>query len=161
MAQPGAALNLNDVASELGMTRQTVSLYLDYLEKSFLIIKLYNYSKNQRTSEKKLKKYYPTILPPELLTKDELGSILETAVVIHTKAKFFWRDARKNEVDIIDTKQDVLPIEVKSGKIETKGISAFMKKFKIDKGYIITIDEQKSPLPKSITLIPAYEFLSK
>lgn len=157
LSQPGAILNLDDLASELGMTRQTTSLYLDYLEKSFLIVKLYNYSKNQRTSEKKLKKYYPTIIPPDLFAKDDWAKILETIIVLQTKAQFFWRDARKNEVDIIDTRKGVRPIEIKSGKIDSKGLLAFMKKFKTNEALIITLNQESQQ--DNIKIVPAYKFL--
>lgn len=52
MADPGEIISLNDLAGELGVTRQTVSSYLDYLEKSFMIRKLYNFSGSVRKSSR-------------------------------------------------------------------------------------------------------------
>src|SRR3989344_3189107 len=50
-------LNLKPV----GLSRRVVSLYIGYLENSFLIKKIFNFSRNQRKTARKLKKYYPTI----------------------------------------------------------------------------------------------------
>ncbi|NYZ76968.1 ATP-binding protein, partial [Candidatus Micrarchaeota archaeon] len=60
---PGLLIDKNNLANTLGVFRTTVSKYLFYLESSFLIKGLYNYSRNASTSEKKLKKYYPGFSP--------------------------------------------------------------------------------------------------
>lgn len=58
-SQPGFIIEYNSLAQELGRNRVTISNYFYYLEQAFLIKKLYNYSPNLLTSEKKLKKVYP------------------------------------------------------------------------------------------------------
>ena len=52
---PGQIIEISDLAKELKISRQTVSNYLSYLEESFLIRKLYNFSNNKRKIERKLK----------------------------------------------------------------------------------------------------------
>lgn len=156
---PGQILNLDDLSSDLSISRQTISTYLDYLEKSFLIRKLYNFSRNPRKTQRKLKKYYPTIILPEIIEKHELfGKVFETAIVLQSNAEFFWRDSYKNEVDIIQVTGDkIFPIEVKSSKIDYKPIQLFIKKFKLDGGAIVSYDlKEKSG---NIEVIPFYEFL--
>jgi len=59
MEEPGQLIELTDLSKELKISRQTLSNYFFYLEESFLIRKLYNFSRNKRKSERKLKKYYP------------------------------------------------------------------------------------------------------
>jgi len=164
MEEPGQIIELADLASELKISRQTLALYLRYLEDSYLIRKIYNFSKNKRKIEKKLKRYYPSIISPALLfKKDDLykSKVFECFLVNQLNAEFFWRDKLKNEVDIILAKEKIIPIEIKYGKIEVKGLSAFMDKFKIHESYIISLNkEEKIKIDnKKIDVIPAYKFL--
>jgi hypothetical protein len=103
------------------------------------------------------------IISPELIENAELaGKLFETAMVLQLDANFFWRDAYKNEVDIIKTTdKKTIPIEIKLSKIEEKSIIAFMKKFKIKKGIIITYDKKESIKRKDkiIKIMPFYEYL--
>ena len=159
---PGQILNIESLANELGVSRQTVSAYLLYLEQSFLLVKLYNYSGNARKTERKLKKYYPTILVPELLEKRDMGKIFETEMVLQLGAEFFWRDTYKNEVDIIKVKDgNPQPIEIKFSRIETKPLQIFMRKYRLRNGIIISYDmEEVIPLALgSVKVIPFYQFL--
>lgn len=161
---PGEIININDLANELKIARQTVSIYLDYLEKSFLIRKLYNFSRNIRKTEKRLKRYYPTIISPKLIEQANFGKVFETTIVQQLDAGYFWHDAYKNEVDIILTEKGITPIELKSGEhFEIKGILSFMKKFKVDNGIIITMNKESTikQNDKTIAIIPAYIFLLK
>ena len=75
--EPGQIIQMDKIAKELNISRQTASNYLDYLEKSFLIRKLYNFSRNARKTQTRLKKYYPVILFPEEIENREIfGSVL-------------------------------------------------------------------------------------
>ena len=79
------------------------------------------------------------------------------------RAEFFWRDPYKNEVDIIIDNKKPLPVEIKYGKTEAKGILAFMRKFKVDEGIIISKDkeEKQKSNKKIISVVPAYKYLLK
>lgn len=161
---PGQLVEVSELSQELGISRQTLSSYLSYLEHAFLIKKLYNYSKNRRKVERKLKKYYPTIISPSLLFKeDELSKskVFEWIMVMQLNAEFFWRDPFKNEVDIVLVNKKQIPIEIKYGKIDLKGLLAFMKKFNVDEGIIITRDkeENRKVNGKNILVTPAFKFL--
>lgn len=166
LEEPGQMVDISGLSKEFGVSRQTLSSYLTYLEESFLIKKLYNYSKSRRKVERKLKKYYPAILSADLLFKeDELSKskVFEWLLVMQLKAEFFWKDPYKNEVDIVLVEKKPLPVEVKYGKIDTQGISAFMKKFNISEGVIITRNkEEKHKINGTdILFIPAFKFLIK
>ncbi len=159
---PGEIIDLNSLADDLDISRQTASTYLDYLEKSFLIQKVYNFSKNIRKTERKLKKYYPAIIHPKLIEKEKWGKILETAMVLQLNAEFFWRDTYKNEVDIVLVDDKIIPVEIKSGnKFNVKPMLNFMKKFNIKNGFIVSLNEEKiiKQKRKLIEIIPAYKFL--
>ena len=131
------------------------------MEKSFLIRKLYNFSKNTRKTQRKLKKYYPVILLPEIIDKTEMiGKVFESIIVLNLEAEFFWRDRYKNEVDIVKIKDEKLvPIEIKYSKTDYKPLKSFMKKFNVKKGFIITYNtsEQLKLEDKEIDVIPFYE----
>ena len=164
MEQPGQIVELSELSKELQISRQTLSTYMRYLEESFLIRKLYNYSRNRRKVERKLKKYYPTVLSPNLIFKEDSFSqskIFEGILVNQLNAEYFWRDPYKNEVDIIIDQDKPKPIEIKYGKIETKGLITFMKKFNVNEGYIISLKQEKKIIhdDKKITITPAFKFL--
>ena len=148
------------------ISRQTLSNYLTYLEESFLLRKLYNFSKNRRKVERKLKKYYPTLISVDLLFKDDdlsKSRVFEWLMVNHLKPEFFWRDPYQKEVDIVLVNDKIIPIEVKYGRVDFAGLSAFMKKFKVDQGYVIsTIEERAQTIDDTtISVIPAFKFLLK
>lgn len=164
MEEPGQLVELNSLSKDLNISRQTLSLYLTYLEKAFLIKKLYNFSRSKRKVERKLKKYYPTVISVELaFRKDSLSKskVFEWLVINQLGAEFFWRDPYKNEVDAVLSNKEFIPIEIKYGKIEIGGLLAFMRKFNVDKGYIISFDikEKRKIKGKSVIITPAYNFL--
>ncbi len=165
MDEPGQLINMASLGKDLGITRQTLSLYLRYLEESYLVRKLYNYSKNRRKAERKLKKVYPACPSPDLFFKEDDRSrsrAFECSVVNQLKAEFFWRDPYKNEVDVIRDGTSPLPIEIKYGKIEMGGLLAFMKKFRASEGVIISRDKAfvHEENGRRIRVVPAHEFFS-
>ena len=156
---PGQMVQMDKIAMDFNISRQTASSYLDYLEKSFLIRKLYNFSRNARKTQTRLKKYYPLILFPEEIENREIfGNVFETFVVNELNAEFFWRDAQKNEVDIIKLSGSlILPIEIKTKNIDYGPINLFVKHFKLDKGIVISYDSKENN--GKIEAIPFYEYL--
>lgn len=158
---PGQIIEIQSLAQELNVSRQVLSMYLEYLEESYLIRKLYNFSKNARKIQRKLKKYYSTINNPLLINSD-FPRIFEQAIINELKGEFFWRDVYKNEVDLILIKPDVIAIEIKSGKIKERDLSSlqkFIKKYKPKKTIVISYDEEKKI--GDIEIIPFYKYLLK
>ncbi len=163
MDDPGQILEHTKLAKELGISRYSVSKYLEYMENAFLVRKLYNYSRNARKSERALRRYYPTVLSVDLAFKEDAiykSKVFEWLMVNQLDAKYFWRDAYKHEVDIVD-ETGPKPIEIKYGKAETEGLSAFMGKFKVNSGIIITKETERKTVVghATISFIPAYKFL--
>lgn len=166
MEEPGQLIEISELAKELNISRQTLSNYLTYLEESFLVKKLYNFSRNRRKVERKLKKYYPSIISVDLLFREDdlsKSKVFEWLIINELKAEFFWRDSYKNEVDIIMANKKPTPIEIKYGKIDLKGLLVFMKKFGINEGYVISPDKEGSQKTdgKTISIVPAFKFLLK
>ena len=164
---PGQLIELSTLARELQVSRQTLSIYVTYLEDSFLVKKLYNYSRSRRKTERKLKKFYPTVISPSLLFKEDdvsRSKVFEWLVVTQLKTDFFWRDQYKNEVDAVLTNGQPTPIEIKYGKVDLHGLAAFMKKFDAPKGIVISRKEEGRRVVdgKHVSIIPAFLFfLSK
>jgi predicted AAA+ superfamily ATPase len=161
---PGQLIELTSFAGEYKISRPTLANYLRYLEESFLIKKLYNFSKNKRKIERKLKKYYPVLISPELLSKDDplsKSQVFENAVINALDTDFFWRDPYKHEVDAILNKKEIIPIEIKFGKIDFDGLIKFMDKFKIKEGYILSNQEEREHKTddKIINIVPAWKWL--
>jgi predicted AAA+ superfamily ATPase len=164
MEEPGQLVEISSLAKELKISRQTLSNYLTYLEESFLIRKLYNFSRSRRKVERKLKKYYPTVISVDVLfNEDDLSKskVLEWLVVNQLKAEFFWRDPYKNEVDVVLPNKKLTPVEIKYGKISFEGLLAFMNKFKVSQGYVISLSQEREQeiAEKKISVLPAYKFL--
>ncbi|MEW5897057.1 MAG: ATP-binding protein [Nanoarchaeota archaeon] len=162
--EPGQLIEISELAKELKLSRQTLSNYLTYLEESFLIKKLYNFSRNRRKVERKLKKYYPTIVSVDLVFKEDdlsRSKVFEWLIVTQMKAEFFWRDPYKNEVDMVLMDAQPMPAEIKYGKIDISGLLAFMKKFKVSQGFVLSYEkEEKHQVgKKTISVIPAFKFL--
>lgn len=163
---PGQIIEINKLASEVGLSRRVVSLYIGYLENSFLIKKVFNFSKNQRKTAKKLKKYYPTIPALGFIygTEDVKPKIFENTIVLQSGANFFWRDAYKNEVDIVLDEEKIVPIEVKYGEIkDIGGLLKFMDFFNVKEGFIISREGEKEQKinNKRISVIPAWKWFLK
>lgn len=156
---PGQIIEIQKLAKELNVSRQVVSMYLEYLEESYLIRKLYNFSKNARKIQRKLKKYYPTIVNP-LLIKNDFSKIFEQVIINELKGEFFWRDVYKNEVDLILLKPEFTAIEIKTGEIKDRDLSSlekFIKKYKPKKAIIISYNIDKKI--KGIEITPFYKCL--
>jgi len=164
MEEPGQLLELSELAGELAVSRQTLSNYLSYLEQSFLVRKLYNYSTGRRKVERKLKRFYPTIVSADLPFRDDdlsRSRVFEWIVVNQLKAEFFWRDRYKNEVDVVLTNAEPVPVEIKHGRMDFSGLEAFMERFKVDRGYTVSLnrEEVRKIGKRTILVVPAYKFL--
>ncbi|MFH1256071.1 MAG: ATP-binding protein [Candidatus Diapherotrites archaeon] len=172
-------LDISNLAKTLSINYQTCRSYLFYLEKSFLIDLLFNYSKSAAKQLRKSKKVHiahPAITVTlmrygqEILNVGEvMGLFIETIAFQHAKLLSerlsFWRSPQKEEVDLVLTQGGLLPIEVKfKNKVEAKDLSPllkFMKKQNLHKGIIVSKNqlEKKKISGKEILLIPAWLFL--
>lgn len=143
---PGQILNYDDLARDLGASRNTITKYLEILEKSYLVRKLYNYSTNYRKTERKLKKYYPyftTLINYVLPKEPEFSYLIETIVAQNLNAEFFYNVGGKEIDFIINYKNKICGVEVKiKNKIQKKDIKYLLNSpIKLDKKYLITLPE--------------------
>jgi len=169
-SNPGLMSNYGSLSQELGINRVTISNYFFYLEESFLVKKLYNFSKNMLTSEKRMKKFYLTSTSFFPFLNDDVNEakLIENLIVVAINAHFFWRTPQNYEVDVVlNEKGKITPVEVKYKehitKKDLKNLVRFCKKFNLANAVVITKDslEEKRIGKIKIKLIPAWRFLLK
>lgn len=164
--KPGLFIDYQNLANDIGLSNKTISSYLYYLEESFLVKKLYNFSRNRITSEKKLKRYY--LASPSFswaLTEFvDIGRMVENLAASLKDYHFFWRDSYQHEVDFIQIEKNnsIIPIEMKYKKQiqskELKNILLFAKKFDCKKAIIFKkgVDEKTTTFS-----LPEIEIIEK
>ncbi len=133
---------------------------------TYLIRKAYNYSESGRKRERKLKKYHLNIPSLALIRNDDRitrSKAFESLMASRLEAEYFWRNSRKDEVDIVlRENDDLLPIEVKyKNKKEYSGLLKFMNKFNVNKGIVITrnLKDTEKIDDKKIKYIPGWKYL--
>jgi len=119
--QIGSEINENELANRLKIDRKTVLSYLDILEKSFIIIRLYPYSRNPRREIGRRYKVYFVDLGlrnaligdfNSLNVRSDSGALWENFLVVERRKKlsfedrtpttYFWRDYSGAEIDYVE-----------------------------------------------------------
>jgi uncharacterized protein len=147
----GLIINLQEMSKDLGISNKTLGKYLSYLEAFYLTKKIYNFSKNLKISEKRLKRYYltsPTIYWA-MNEHCEMDKMARNFVISLNDHMFFWRDVYGHEVDFIQIEgEKIIPIDVRYGGKMTdkdfKNLYLFSKKFKCSETTLIakTLQEE-------------------
>ncbi len=104
---PGEIIIVKNLANDLGINRRTAQKYLEYLEHSLLIRKLYNHSRNPRKSENRNKRYYPFFTSLHWYVhpyRVDFGKKAETEVAFQLQAEYFFNE-RGQEIDFIINEQ--------------------------------------------------------
>ena len=149
-AQQGELVNIQELASTLGIHRETVTRYIHYLEETFVIKRLTPFFSNPRTELSKMSKIYFADAGlrnlvmgsfADLRTRSDAGQIIEGIVVAHVSGNHFlsrgvnyWRTKSGAEVDfVISDVKPVQSIEVKSGILKqiaiSRGYRSFLSKY--------------------------------
>lgn len=166
-SNPGIMTDYSALATDLGISRKTLSKYIFYLERGFILQKCYNFSRNRLTSEKKMKRLYlsSTTLLFHLCEAPEPGRVVENLVVNSSKAQFFWRKGTA-EVDCVLTEDGaIIPLESKYKnniqRKDLKGLLKFLKEFSLDRGYVVTKDDEEEVRVNGnqIMFIPLWKWL--
>jgi len=122
--QIGSEVNYNELAQTVGVDKNTISSYIDILEKGYVVFKLGSYSGNLRNEIKKNKKIYfydngvrNMILGNfnTLNLRQDLGALWENFLIAerikqnlykNSLAKiYFWRTKQQQEVDLVEEKE--------------------------------------------------------
>ena len=145
----GQIIDYSSLASDAGVSVNTVKEWISVLEASYIILLLQPFYKNfsKRLIKSPKLYFYDTGLASFLLNiRDEKqlsthylkGSLFENFVILELLKHrynqglqsdiYFWRDNKKNEIDCIIDKVEPIALEIKSGKTFTKEFLK-MKKF--------------------------------
>ena len=163
--EPGFIINYDALSRDLHKNKRTIIEYFFYLEYAMLIKIVANYRGGFLVSSRKLKKAYVTntalsfTLIENFYSDKVLEKIAENFAVMETDAKNYYRN--KYEVDIILKKgKNILPVEVKYGKVEIDSMLKFLSEFKLRKAIILTKDlfDKRVIDKKRIFLIPLWAF---
>ena len=134
--QIGKEVSYTELATNLGMSKNTVERYLDLLEKAFVVFRLQGFSRNLRKEIAKNSRYYfldvgirnaliNNFNPVQL--RDDAGLLWENYLVIERLKKqeylgiktnnYFWRTYTRQEIDLIEERGGRLyGFEMKWGK---------------------------------------------
>ncbi|ODS36416.1 MAG: hypothetical protein A7316_02725 [Candidatus Altiarchaeales archaeon WOR_SM1_86-2] len=167
--KPGMILKYQSIASSLNVSYQTISKYIVYLERAFLIRRVYNRRGSPIASARKAKKaYLSTSSLAAAFSHNEteliriLPQLAENAVAEHIGAKFFWR--KYHEIDFL---HNDIPIEVKYGDSidmgDIKGALDASKNINAKELVIVTKDTEKMEIADGLKInyIPLWKFLLK
>ena len=163
--RPGMILEYQSLASSLKVTYQTVSKYVECLEKSFLIKLIYNFRGSPVARARKLKKAYlgsinliSGFLDSESELLEKIPFLAENLVCLHLDAKWFWR--KYTEVDFYHKN---IPVEVKytESKPDIKNSLLAANGLKSKEILVITkdIEQQENQMGIEINYLPLWKFL--
>lgn len=125
--QIGSEVSYHELANTLGIDKKTVERFIDLLEKTFVIFRLYAFSRNLRSEiNRKVKVYFYDLgvrnalinnLNPLELRADK-GAIFENYVIAelikhnsnrsYKSGFYFWRTYEKREIDLVEEREGKL-----------------------------------------------------
>ena len=167
--QVGSEVSISELASNLGVSRQTVEKYLDLLEQTFVVFRLGAYSTNLRKEVAKSKKIYfwDTGVRNAILKefnvseyRSDIGILWENWVIAefakynalcgNTSDLYFWRSRDGAEVDlIVKSGEQLQAYEIKWSSRKAAGTNAFTARYNVTP-LIITRDNFLSFLSFSV-----------
>lgn len=174
-ARTGQILNLSSLANDCGVSHNTIKSWISVLEASYIIFLVSPHFKNfnKRLIKSPKLYFYDTGLAcllagiqeaTQLITHSIRGALFETFVMSEMiKNRFnqgalsnlyYWRDSQGHEVDIIiELGDQVVPIEVKSGKTVVSDFFTGLKYYQSlsqqpHPGWIIYAGDQNQHLQK-------------
>lgn len=160
--EPGMIINFDRLSRDLGRSKITIINYFEYLKYSLLVKEIKNFKPGFLVSSRKGKKAYPAnpafcfAYRDDFFQETVLQKVAESTVVTATDGKNYFRNSY--EVDLIlKTKSQILPIEIKYGKVEKDSIKKFIKDFGVEKGIIVSKDIFAKE--NNLEIIPLWAFL--
>ncbi|OGQ35686.1 MAG: hypothetical protein A3F16_00440 [Deltaproteobacteria bacterium RIFCSPHIGHO2_12_FULL_43_9] len=119
--QIGKEVSYSELGKQLGVDYKTIALYLDLLEKTFVIFSLSGFSRNLRKEISKSQRYYfyDNGIRNALISnfnridlRDDIGELWENFIMVERKKRseylrdhsqrYFWRTYDKKEIDLIE-----------------------------------------------------------
>ena len=155
--QIGNEVSRHEIATSVGVSRDTVERYLDILEKAFVIFRVKAFSGNPRKEIHKKEKvyFYDVGVRNSLISRfdapdmrDDIGGIWENMCIVERKKylqeqkmiceQYFWRSHTKKEVDYIEKRdKEIRGYEFKINAGKKKIPREFLETYKGSKVEII------------------------
>jgi predicted AAA+ superfamily ATPase len=167
--QAGNLLNIDELASSIGIARETVYDYLILLEGTYIARRLTPYFKNLRSELTKMPKIYfedsgiLNYLKYNDIVEKVSGELFENCIyaelrkAVGLEALRYWRTQSKQEIDfVIDHKRQLFTLEVKkiySGQ-KTTSLEYFSQKYPNSKSFIITLEKRREAKGNTSLLYP-------
>lgn len=138
--QIGSEVSLTELGASLNMSKDTVSRYIDFLEKSYIVFRLKGFSRNLRKEVMKMDKIFfydlgvrniiiDNLKP--LNQRNDIGQLWENFIIVERMkylayiqdyaSSYFWRTYTGAELDYIEEKEgNLYGYEIKFGKQSPK-----------------------------------------
>jgi predicted AAA+ superfamily ATPase len=167
--QAGNLLNIDELASSIGIARETVYDYLILLEGTYIARRLTPFFKNLRSELTKMPKIYfedtgiLNYLKYNDIVEKVSGELFENCIYTELRKTVgldslrYWRTQSKQEIDfIIQHRKQLSTLEVKkiySGQ-KTTSLEYFSQKYPNSKSFIITLEKRKEAKGNTSLLYP-------
>lgn len=145
----GSEVSYNELATRLGVRRETILRYIYILEEAFIIFRLYPFSRNLRNEIGRKNKIYFYDLGirnaiinkfDSIDTRNDAGALWENFCIIERKKQiqekhwhrntFFWRTTSQKEIDYVEDYDGKLSaFEFRWGEKEYKVPKEFLKAY--------------------------------
>jgi len=167
--QAGNLLNIDELASSIGIARETVYDYLILLEGTYIVRRLTPFFKNLRSELTKMPKIYfedsgiLNYLKYNDIVEKVSGDLFENSIYTELRKAVgldtlrYWRTQSKQEIDfVIQYRRQLFTLEVKkiySGQ-KTTSLEHFSQKYPNSKSFIITLEKRKEAKGNTLLLYP-------
>lgn len=162
---PGMILNYDSLSKDFKRSKVTIINYIHYLKYSLIIRELANYRRGFLISSRKMKKLYLNNtaiaypLADDFYSDRFMEKIYENFAVIDTDAKNYYRN--RYEIDIIlKINGEIIPVEVKHGRVDTSPVVEFLRENCLKKAYILSSSAlyKKTEKGLKIEVLPVWAF---
>jgi len=173
--QAGSLLNIDELASSVGIARETICDYLTLLEGTYIARRLPPFFRNLRSELTKMPKIYfedsgvLNYLKYNDIVEKVSGELFENSIYAELKktvgldALRYWRTQSKQEIDfVIEHKKQLFALEVKkiySGQ-KTTSLEYFSQKYPNSKSLAITLEKRRKA-KKNISVLYPWEIYNK
>ncbi len=167
--QTGNLLNIDELASSVGIARETIYDYLTLLEGTYIARRLAPFFRNLRSELTKMPKIYfedsgiLNYLKYNDIVEKVSGELFENSIyaelrkTVGLEALRYWRTQSKQEIDfIVEHKKQLFCLEVKkiySGQ-KTTGLEYFSQKYPNSKSLVITLEKRRKTKGNISVLYP-------
>lgn len=151
----GSKIEISKISSEIGVSRETVYSYLDFLEKTYFIFLISPFSKSINGEVRGAKKvYFSDTGLLNYLGKTDEGSIFENAVFQNLKNRGqinYYEKYKGPEIDFILNKKIAFEVKTYGESRNIKRLKRTANNLKLNDFYLITKNFLSHP--KSIVMI--------